>query len=127
MQKILALFAVVFLLAACDNGTGNTIAGPTTITSSATGVTLGLRGKNGQKFVYICPSNITFESVWGTDVYTDDSRICSAAVHFGKITQGAGGAVTIEIAAGLSSYAGSVRNGVSSANWDSWPGSYVFK
>ncbi len=88
---------------------------------------LGLRGKNGQQFTFICPPNISISSIWGTDVYTDDSRICSAAVHAGKITKLAGGTVTIEISAGLSSYTGSTRNGVTSRDYEAYSGSYSFK
>jgi hypothetical protein len=84
------------------------------------------RGKNGQVFSYVCPPNGVGTSVWGTDVYTDDSRICMAAVHAGLITYAAGGTVTIRILPGQSSYAGSQRNGVTSASYGAWSGSYAF-
>ena len=64
--------------------------------------------------------------MWGTDVYTDDSSICTAAVSAGLITFQAGGSVTIEIRQGQSSYAGSTRNGVTSKGYGSWNGSFVF-
>ena len=53
------------------------------------------RGQNGAHFVYTCPSYGTASSVWGTDVYTDDSSVCTAAVHAGRITLAGGGSVTI--------------------------------
>lgn len=65
-------------------------------------------------------------SVWGTDVYTDDSRICRAAIHAGRITEAAGGAVYFEARPGQESYTGSERNGVNSADWSSWPRSFEF-
>jgi hypothetical protein len=64
--------------------------------------------------------------VWGTDIYTDDSSVCTAAVHAGLITLAGGGAVTIEIRAGESSYTGSARNRVKSGDWGSYQGSFAF-
>jgi LCCL domain len=102
-----------------------TVAGPNAIDSNTNAT--NQRGKNGQQFSYTCPANIVLNSVWGTDTYTDDSRICSAAIHAGKITQAGGGLVTIEIAPGQASYLGSSRNGVISSSYGSWVGSYFFK
>ena len=85
-----------------------------------------LRGRDGQRFRYYCPPNSTGGTVWGTDVYTDDSAICGAAVHAGVIALAAGGTVEIEIRPGLASYQGSARNGVTSSNYGAWSGSFVF-
>jgi hypothetical protein len=87
---------------------------------------LNMRGKNGQRFTFICPANGTLRSAWGTDVYTDDSSIATAAVHSGLITVSQGGTVTIEIRPGQASYTGSTRNGVTSGTYGSWDGSYIF-
>jgi LCCL domain-containing protein/PAN domain-containing protein len=84
------------------------------------------QGQSGQQFTYVCPANGSPASVWGTDIYTDDSSICTAAVHAGLITFAAGGTVAIEIRPGQPSYTGSVRNGVSSSSYGSWGSSYVF-
>jgi len=84
------------------------------------------RGKNGQRFTYTFPAGGTPGSVWGTDQYTDDSSIATAAVHAGLITFARGGTVTIEIRAGASAYTGSTRNGVTSSNYGSFDGSFVF-
>jgi hypothetical protein len=59
-------------------------------------------------------------------VYTDDSKVCSAAVHKGLITLAAGGTVTIKILPGRATYLGSTRNGITSSSYGSWPGSYSF-
>jgi len=83
-------------------------------------------GKNGQQFTYNCSPNGSPATVWGTDVYTNDSSICTSAVHSGLISFQAGGAVTIEIRQGQSSYTGSFRNGVISKGYGSWGGSFVF-
>lgn len=87
---------------------------------------LGLRGQNGQRFSYRCPPNGRDRIIWGTDVYTDDSPICVAAVHFGLITLWEGGVVTIEISPGRSQYFGSTRYGITSYDYGSWGGSYFF-
>jgi hypothetical protein len=80
----------------------------------------------GSQYTYSCPPNGTLDSIWGTDVYTYDSKICPAAVHAGLITLANGGTVKIEIMAGQSSYTGSTRNGVTSASWGGFGGSYRF-
>jgi hypothetical protein len=87
----------------------------------------GHRGNNGQRFSYSCPpsDNLSF-SLWGTDIYTDDSSICLAAVHVGLITPQLGGTVTIEILPEQQSYTGSTRNGVTSTNYAFWYGSFRF-
>jgi len=86
-----------------------------------------LRGRNGQQFTYVCPAGGSISSrVWGANVYTDDSSICSAAVHAGYIEAARGGTVTIEIRAGQASYQGITRNGVTSKLYGSWPGSFAF-
>ena len=84
-----------------------------------------LRGRNGQRFAFSCPAGSLSGRIWGTDVYTDDSSICTAAVHAGLIGL-AGGTVTIEIRPGTSSYQASRRNGVTSNGYGGWSGSYVF-
>lgn len=84
------------------------------------------RGKNGQDFRYECPRNGTPGTIWGTEIYTDDSSVCTAAVHAGKIEVVTGGTVTIEIQPGQSSYTASDRNGISSTSYAAWDGSFVF-
>ena len=74
--------------------------------------------------MYVCPANGSRGQVWGTDTYTDDSSVCTAAVHKGLITMADGGIVTIEPLAGLASYTGSTRNGITSANWGAYSGSF---
>jgi hypothetical protein len=84
------------------------------------------RGQNGAHYTYGCPANGTPGSPWGTDLYTDDSSVCSAAVHAGLITATQGGTVVIEIRPGADSYTGSTRNGVKTVDYGKWSGSYVF-
>jgi TIR domain/LCCL domain len=65
-------------------------------------------------------------SVWGTDVYTDDSGLCRAALHAGVITP-QGGLITVLRGGGRSLYVGSVRNGVASNDFPAFPNSIEFK
>ena len=42
-----------------------------------------------EAFGCFCPPQLAAEGeVWGTDIYTDDSRICRAARHQGLLDQG---------------------------------------
>ena len=83
------------------------------------------RGQNGKRLEYICPADGQPATIYGTDVYTDDSSICTAAVHDGKLTTADGGTVTIEIRPGQNSYTSTTRNGVTSTAFGQWSGSFV--
>lgn len=78
--------------------------------------------------VIVCPPRGTSPAttVWGTDVYTNDSSICLAAVHAGALTV-VGGTTTIEMLPGLPAYTGSTRRGVVTNSWGAWSCSYRFK
>jgi hypothetical protein len=81
----------------------------------------------GRRETVLCPTGGEPELAWGTDVYTDDSSICTAAVHAGLITPVEGGPVTIEMRPDQGQYGGSTRNGVTTHSWmDPWTGSFVF-
>lgn len=73
----------------------------------------------------LCPAGDAAGRVWGTDTYTDDSSICSAALHAGIITAGQGGAVALRGTGAQPSYVGSSRNGVASDSYQSWPNSFT--
>jgi LCCL domain-containing protein len=89
---------------------------------------LGHRGNDGSLIRYDCPENgrARDNQVWGTDVYSDDSSVCTAAVHYGLITPASGGVVEIKILPGQDSYRGSTRNGFTSLDYGKEPGSYTF-
>jgi hypothetical protein len=82
------------------------------------------RGALDQIVEYSCPAGGSPGFVWGDLVYTDDSSVCSAAVHAGAITAEAGGTVPIRIGSGMVGYVGTTRNGVTSSAWARWPGSF---
>jgi hypothetical protein len=65
-------------------------------------------------------------AVWGTDVYTDDSDLCRAAVHAGAIGL-EGGTVTVMRSEGRPLYIGSARHGVTSHDYGSWDPSIRFQ
>lgn len=66
-------------------------------------------------------------SVWGTDIYTDDSNLASAAVHAGILEDGETGVVEVTICPGEDSYEGSESNGILSMDYGSWSGSYTVR
>ncbi len=68
----------------------------------------------------------TSGNLWGTDIYTDDSQIAKAAVHAGVILNGETKTLYIKMITGLQSYTGTTRNGVVSASFAAWTGSYIF-
>ncbi len=80
----------------------------------------------GGRYSCNCPANGGAGSVWGTDIYTDDTSICTAAVHAGLISFQSGGRVIIEIRPGQSSYATTARYGITSTAYGQWGRSFVF-
>jgi hypothetical protein len=81
----------------------------------------------GLVYTFDCPADGTAGTVWGSDVYTTDSSICTAGVHAGKITLEKGGRVTIEITGGRTTYGATTRNGITSVNYGQYPHSFVFR
>ena len=96
---------------------------PTTWGANAT----SLGGKVGDMLTLACSPGGTAHSVWGSDIYTADSSICTAAVHSGLITYQQGGTVTIELRPGRTIYGSSERNGVTTSDYGSYQQSFVFK
>ena len=96
---------------------------PTTWEASAT----SLNGKDGETLTLACAPGVTAHSVWGSDIYTSDSSICTAAVHSGLITFQKGGTVTVELRPGRPVYGASERNGVTTSDYGSYQHSFVFK
>jgi hypothetical protein len=80
----------------------------------------------GKTFVFRVTGSAT-GSVWGTDVYTADSNLATAAVHAGVLKSGQTGVVRVQMVAGLQSYAGSTRNGVTSGAWSAYGAAYTVR
>jgi hypothetical protein len=84
-----------------------------------------LGGDIGDSFIVACPADCTQSTVWGTGIYTDDSSICTAAIHAGALGE-EGGKVEVTILEGQDSYSASEENGILSSSWGSWPRSFGF-
>ncbi|AKF83554.1 protease [Myxococcus fulvus 124B02] len=83
---------------------------------------MSYRGQTGRAIRCGCPTVSLGASFWGTDLYTDDSDVCVAAVHAGAIPA-SGGDVTVTIQPGQSSYTSTSRYGVTSSGYGYWEGS----
>ena len=135
MKRLTALATLLCVTQACvveTTSSGAALPYGTTLPASsvtAPGVTWSsnagdYQGRNGVIVRYDCPPNGSAGNIWGTDVYTDDTSVCTAGVHVGRIDLRGGGPVIIEILAGQSQYVGSLRYGVLSADYASWGGSF---
>ncbi len=85
------------------------------------------KGGDGQTYKFQCPPGGTEYIIWGSDIYTLDSSICTAAVHAGLFTFASGGTVTIEYKPGRQIYGSTTRNGVKSHTFGEYPHSYVVR
>ena len=81
-----------------------------------------------------CDDNAQFGPVWGTSTYTNDSAICSAAIHAGLFDpDGPSGSlwgndrqITVHGYRGCDIYQGTHRNGIDTQDYGPWSGSYYF-
>jgi hypothetical protein len=88
---------------------------------------LGINRDLPTPFTCTCSGAATRDgAVWGTDVYTDDSRLCRAALHAGAIGPD-GGPVTVVRSEGRPLYVGSSRNGVTSSDYGNYAASIRFE
>jgi hypothetical protein len=144
LSRSLVLLPLVMLLAACSGApAGATPTAPTPSPSGSTGATaspaatgyagtgwsstaLSLTERMGERFPFNCPADGRHGVVWGSDTYTADSSVCTAAVHAGLISLAGGGDVTIEMRPGQQAYQGSDRNGASTLSYGSYDASFVF-
>ena len=62
--------------------------------------------------------------VWGTDTYTLDSTLALVAVHAGALKAGQSGVVKVTILGPQAAFKGSVKNGVRSNPYGTYPGSF---
>jgi hypothetical protein len=88
---------------------------------------LNLRGLNGERFRFHCPSGKAKPGqVIGKGPYTDGSSICAAGVHAGVIHAASGGLVTIELRPGEAHYAASWSHFIQSESYEGcWSGSFL--
>jgi hypothetical protein len=123
MERTRPLFALVLIAAAaCGGAPGEVIGWSDNLPRVAPSAVLG------EVYDFSCPGGgLTGATVWGTDVYTDDSAICPAAVHAGKLNAYNGGTATLEVYDGQQGYTGSTRNGVTSLDFGAWTLSIRFR
>ena len=79
-----------------------------------------LEGEVDDEFVVLCPEDGEASSLWGTEIYTDDSSICTAAVHMGLIDFEDGGEVLVIFFEGEDEHEGTEQNDIESSDWGSW-------
>lgn len=65
-------------------------------------------------------------SIWGSDVYTLDSQLATAAVHAGQVKPGQTAVVRIKIRQSPPTFQGSSRHGVTSSAYGPYPAAFEF-
>lgn len=80
---------------------------------------LGLCEQVGQTY-YFRVSGTENGNVWGTDVYTADSALASAAIHAGAVKAGETGVIKVTAVEPLKQYHGMTRNGVTSHSFGAY-------
>lgn len=66
-------------------------------------------------------------SVWGSEVYTADSHLGTAAVHAGVLKPGQKGLVRVRVLGGQQKYMGSTLRGVTTQPYGPWPVSFTIE
>jgi hypothetical protein len=84
---------------------------------------MALQGSIGKTFRFRVTGNVA-GSLWGTDVYTTDSSLETAAVHAGVLKPGQTGVVKVTILAPPPFFTGTTRNGVTSQPYAGFPGAF---
>jgi hypothetical protein len=119
------VLALIVALGACHRAPSG--AALPTLDWQTSPLDLNLRGMNGDRYLFRCPSGKPRAgSVTGSGLYTDASSICGAAVHAGAIDAQRGGIVMIQILPGQPAYHGSMQNFLRSSDYTHpWSGSFA--
>jgi hypothetical protein len=106
---------------------GGTIINAGQLAWDAEATDFATQGENGTRISGDCPPATTndFDFVWGTGLYTDDSSLCTIAVHYGLWDVTSGGQIVVELRPGEPGYTGSTNNGVTTSDYQAWTGSVV--
>jgi hypothetical protein len=83
----------------------------------------GYQVQVGKRFAFKVTGAIN-GGIYGTDTYTSDSLLATAAVHAGILKPGQTGVVRVKIVTPPPGFMGSVRNGVTSADYGNYVGAY---
>ncbi|MDB5348077.1 MAG: hypothetical protein JWP89_6454 [Schlesneria sp.] len=78
----------------------------------------------GETFYFDVTGQVGY-SIWGSEVYTADSHLATAAVHAGVLKVGQRGIVKVTLIKSPDTHRGSTANGVSSSNWGNYGTSYT--
>lgn len=78
----------------------------------------------GQILYFELVGHPTAGSLYGTDIYTNDSTLAVAAVHAGLLAAGERGIVKVTVLPGQESYTSSTRCGITSNSFGNWSLSY---
>lgn len=87
----------------------------------------GFKSDVGLIYKFQCPPKGTENIIWGSDIYTQDSSICTAAVHAGLFSLADGGIVTLEFRPGRLTYGSTDRNGIKSSTFGEYNRSFVVR
>ena len=88
---------------------------------------VGMRGNSGAVLACSCPADDYISGdIWGSETYTDDTHICTAAYHAGALTRGRGGTATLQLTGSQESFPAATRNGLESRDWGPYEGSFRF-
>jgi hypothetical protein len=88
---------------------------------------IAFKNDAGRIYKFQCPPDGTPYTIWGSDVYTQDSSICTAAVHAGVFSLADGGEVTLEFRPGRPTYGSTLRNGIKSTTFGEYAHSFVVR
>jgi hypothetical protein len=80
----------------------------------------------GKSFTYRVTGNPS-GSCYGTDVYTTDSSIATAAVHMGLLKPGETGVLIATVLPSPPMFTSTVRNGITSSGWGPYPAGYTLR
>ncbi|MCE5257147.1 MAG: hypothetical protein LLF89_09935 [Spirochaetaceae bacterium] len=81
----------------------------------------------GKTYVVWVTGTAKESTIWGTDTYTADSQLSEAVVHAGILRTGETGPVIVHVVSGLTHYAGSSRNGITSAEYGEYSLAYTLE
>jgi len=81
-------------------------------------------GTLGVTYNFLVTGTTSGGSIWGCDIYTDDSNLAKAAVHDGWVADGVTKHISVTILAGQTSYSTCTWNGITSSSYGEWPRSY---
>jgi hypothetical protein len=82
-------------------------------------------GQIGKSFAFRVTGHASY--CYGTDVYTTDSPLASAAVHMGLLKPGETGVLIATVLPSPPMFTSSSRNGIISSGWHQYPAAYTLR